>query len=57
MNRYSIYQVDAFTKKMFEGNPAGVVSNADRLTTPQMQAIARKLNNAETAFILASTQT
>lgn len=55
MNRYRIYQVDAFTKNRFEGNPAGVVSNADGLTEPQMQAIARELNNAETAFILSPT--
>ncbi|HPJ93395.1 MAG TPA: PhzF family isomerase [Deltaproteobacteria bacterium] len=53
MSRYRIYQVDAFTKNRFEGNPAGVVANADGLTESQMQAIARELNNAETAFILS----
>ena len=55
MNRYRIYQVDAFTKNRFEGNPAGVVANADELTESQMQEIARELNNAETAFILSPT--
>ncbi len=55
MKKYRIYQVDAFTKKLFEGNPAGVVANADGLTDSQMQAIARELNNAETAFILSPT--
>ncbi len=55
MNRYRIYQVDAFTKNRFQGNPAGVVANADGLTESQMQAIARELNNAETAFILSPT--
>lgn len=55
MNRYRIYQIDAFTKKQFEGNPAGVVANADGLTDSQMQAIARELNNSETAFILSPT--
>lgn len=55
MTRYRIYQVDAFTKNRFEGNPAGVVANADGLTQSQMQAIARELNNAETAFILSPT--
>lgn len=55
MNRYRIYQIDAFTRNRFEGNPAGVVANADGLTESQMQAIARELNNAETAFILSPT--
>jgi PhzF family phenazine biosynthesis protein len=32
-----------------------VVANADGLTDSQMQAIARELNNAETAFILSPT--
>jgi len=49
---YTIYQVDAFTKTLFKGNPAGVVLDADGLTDNQMQAIARELNNSETAFIL-----
>jgi PhzF family phenazine biosynthesis protein len=55
VNKYRIYQIDAFTKIQFEGNPAGVVANADGLTDSQMQAIARELNNAETAFILSPT--
>jgi len=55
MKTYRVYQVDAFTKEKFKGNPAGVVTNADGLTEPQMQSIARELNNAETAFILSPT--
>ncbi len=55
MKTYRIYQVDAFTQNRFEGNPAGVVPNADGLTDDQMQAIARELNNSETAFILSPT--
>ncbi len=55
MKTYRIYQVDAFTKTKFEGNPAGVVANADGLSDDQMQSIARELNNAETAFILSPT--
>jgi PhzF family phenazine biosynthesis protein len=51
MSRYRLYQVDAFTTERFQGNPAGVVPNADGLTAAQMQAIARELNNSETAFI------
>jgi len=48
-----IHQVDAFTRQRFTGNPAGVVLNADGLEDAEMLAIARELNNADTAFILA----
>ena len=51
--KIQVHQVDAFTREPFTGNPTGVVLNADSLTEPQMLAIARELNNAETAFILA----
>jgi PhzF family phenazine biosynthesis protein len=53
MKAYRLYQVDAFTTEKFRGNPAGIVPNADGLTGGQMQAIARELNNSETAFILS----
>jgi PhzF family phenazine biosynthesis protein len=49
--KIQIHQVDAFTRERFTGNPAGVVLNADGLTDAQMLAIARELNNADTAFI------
>lgn len=49
---YRLYQVDAFTTEKFQGNPAGVVTNADGLSVEQMQTIARELNNSETAFVL-----
>lgn len=52
--KYRLYQVDAFTRAQFKGNPAGVVLDADGLTEAQMQAIARELNNSETAFVLKS---
>ena len=55
MKTYRIYQIDAFTKERFKGNPADVVTNGDGLSDSQMQAIARELNNAETAFILSAT--
>ncbi len=51
MKFYTVYQIDAFTKEKFKGNPAGVVLNADGLNEEQMQAIARELNNSETAFL------
>lgn len=52
--KYNLYQIDSFTKENFTGNPAGVITNADGLTTDVMQKIARKLNNSETAFIFSS---
>jgi len=54
MKKFIIYQVDAFTKEKFTGNPAGVVLNADGLRDEQMQRLARELNNSETAFLLSS---
>src|SRR6201998_3796019 len=51
--KIQVHQVDAFTREPFTGNPTGVVLNADSLSEAQMLAIARELNNAETAFILA----
>jgi PhzF family phenazine biosynthesis protein len=51
--KIQVHQVDAFTREPFTGNPTGVVLNADALSEAQMLAIARELNNAESAFILA----
>lgn len=53
MRTYQVYQVDAFTTEKLQGNPAGVVVNADGLSTSEMQAIARELNNSETAFLFS----
>jgi PhzF family phenazine biosynthesis protein len=47
-----VHQIDAFTRVKFTGNPAGVVLDADALTDAEMLAIARELNNADTAFVL-----
>ena len=52
-----IFQVDAFTPIRFAGNPAGVVLNADGLADAEMLAIARELNNADTAFVLQPNAT
>jgi PhzF family phenazine biosynthesis protein len=51
--KVQVHQIDAFTRKPFTGNPAGVVLNADSLDDSEMLAIARELNNADTAFILS----
>jgi trans-2,3-dihydro-3-hydroxyanthranilate isomerase len=44
--------VDVFTGTQFAGNPLGVVLNAERLSTEQMQAVAAEFNLAETTFVL-----
>ncbi|MFH1804548.1 MAG: PhzF family phenazine biosynthesis protein [Pseudomonadota bacterium] len=54
MTRYNlpIYQVDAFTSKMFAGNPAAVVPLLAWLPDAVLQAIALENNLSETAFIV-----
>ncbi len=47
-----MFQVDAFTEKLFGGNPAAVCQLDKWLTETQMQAIAAENNLAETAFII-----
>jgi predicted PhzF superfamily epimerase YddE/YHI9 len=47
-----IYQVDAFTTRLFGGNPAAVVPLDAWLTDDVMQAIAAENNLAETAFVM-----
>ena len=46
--------VDAFTDEPLAGNAAGVVPDADDLSTDQMRAVARELGASETAFLLPS---
>ena len=47
-----IFQIDAFTAEPYRGNPAGVcLLRADR-DEEWMQAVAREMNVAETAFLL-----
>lgn len=46
----TIYQVDAFAEKVFEGNPAAVVPLENWLPDETMQKIALENNLSETAF-------
>jgi len=46
--------VDAFTDEPLSGNAAGVIPDADGLSTAQMQAIAAELAASETAFVRSS---
>lgn len=48
-----LYQVDAFTSRMFGGNPAAVVLLDDWLPDSALAAIAAENNLAETAFVVA----
>lgn len=53
MAKLKIFQIDAFTNKPYEGNPAAVTF-ADGLSTAQMQKIAKEMNLSETAFLSRS---
>ncbi|MCE2653263.1 MAG: PhzF family phenazine biosynthesis protein [Planctomycetaceae bacterium] len=52
-----MFQVDAFTRRLFHGNPAAVVICERAMPAPAvMQAIAAENNLAETAFVLPTAQ-
>jgi PhzF family phenazine biosynthesis protein len=50
--RTPIYQVDAFTRRRFAGNPAAVMPLESFLGDATLQSIAAENNLAETAFIV-----
>ncbi len=50
-----IFQVDAFTRTRFTGNPATVVLDADGHDDATLAAIAREFSHAEVAFVSAAT--
>ena len=50
--RIPLYQVDAFTTRLFGGNPAAVCPLSEWLPEAMMQAIAAENNLAETAFFV-----
>jgi len=52
-----MWVVDAFTSTPFQGNPAGVILDAEGLTASQMQAIANEIHASETAFVFPSDET
>jgi predicted PhzF superfamily epimerase YddE/YHI9 len=52
--RIPIYQVDAFTSRLFRGNPAAVCPLEAWLDDATMQAIAMENNLSETAFFVTS---
>lgn len=52
MQKIKIYQVDAFTDKLFSGNPAAVCILDKWLSDDLMQSIGNENNLAETAFVV-----
>ena len=54
--QFTIYQLDAFTNKLFQGNPAAIIPLEKWLDTSLMQKIAMENNLSETAFFVPSSQ-
>ncbi len=52
--KLTLYQVDAFTDKLFGGNPAAIVPLKDWLPDNLMQQLAMENNLSETAFFVPS---
>ena len=52
MHNLPLYQVDAFTDRLFGGNPAAVVPLPEFLPDSLMQSIATENNLSETAFVV-----
>lgn len=50
--KLSIYQIDAFAERAFEGNPAAVCPLTEWLSDEVMQSIAEENNLSETAFFV-----
>jgi len=51
-----IFQIDAFTNKLFKGNPAGVCILEEPLSEVLYQNIAAEMNLSETAFAIATDE-
>lgn len=54
--KLTLYQADAFTEKVFSGNPAAVVPLQEWLPDQTMQNIAEENNLSETAFFIPDNQ-
>ena len=52
--KLTLYQVDAFTNKLFGGNPAAVIPMKKWLSTEMMQQIGLENNLSETVFFVPS---
>lgn len=56
MARIPLYQIDAFTGRLFAGNPAAVCPLEEWLSPEQMQAMAAENNLSETAFFVRGVE-
>ena len=56
MSSQRFTQVDAFTDRPFAGNPAAVCLLLSPRDSVWMQHVAREMNLAETAFLVASAR-
>ncbi len=54
MKKVNVYHYDAFTTTAGMGNPAGVIFQAERYSTEEMQEVARQIGFSECVFILPS---
>ena len=54
--KYRFYTCDVFTGTRFGGNPLAVLPDAEGLSGPQMQQIAREFNYSESTFVLPPKQ-
>lgn len=52
--KFDFFLIDAFAEKPLTGNPCAVVLGADSLDASTMLAIAKEMNQSETAFLLKS---
>lgn len=52
--KYTLYQIDAFTNKLFGGNPAAVIPLTEWISDDLMQQIALENNLSETVFFVPS---
>ena len=55
MATYQFWQIDAFSRELYQGNAAAVVFDADPLSAREMQVIARQMNLSETVFLCTPT--
>jgi trans-2,3-dihydro-3-hydroxyanthranilate isomerase len=52
LKRFQYITVDVFTDRAFAGNPVAVITDAQGLTTEQMQRVAAEFNYSESTFVL-----
>lgn len=56
MNTVPLFQIDAFTREAFRGNPAAVCLLQQEADASWMQALAMEMNLSETAFVWPQTE-